>query len=442
VATDAAGNVYIAGYTSLAMPGSTAAGGVDGFIAKYSSNGTRQWVRQLGSSAYDELDAIAVDASANVYVGGYTRGTVAGSPEVIAGLADAFAAKYSTDGTKLWVHQIGSTADDTGHGIAVDATGNVYLSGSTNGTLPTSVESTAGSGDAFLVKYSTTGTRTWVHQLGSTAFENAYAVAVDANNNPYIAGYTVGTLPGSLDPGVNSNAMFAARYSSAGARVWVRQLGVAAKTTVARGIAVDALGNVHVAGETTAALPGALEPAAGLLDAFAVQLTSTGSTVEVHQLGSTGNDEGRGIATDGAGRIYLTGETAGRMPSSVEASAGADDAFVVRLHAASFEVVVGWTAIEHARLVELLDFYGYDTTEELAHFGIYVLAFINAIDPQPGPTPVVLGPAGTSTSTSVTWLDDDVAALDVVRQRWELSDADAHRWGFMVLNFIAALSGA
>ncbi len=100
-----------------------------------------------------------------------------------------------------------------------------------------------------------------------------------------------------------------------------------------------------------------------------------------------------------------------------------------------------WSAAEVARLAQLRAFFGYDTDEELLQFGVLVLAFINAIDPQPAPTPVVLDLPGAAASTVVTWEAAEMDVLNAVEQRWVVNDEDAHRWGFLVLSFIAAIQG-
>ncbi len=105
-------------------------------------------------------------------------------------------------------------------------------------------------------------------------------------------------------------------------------------------------------------------------------------------------------------------------------------------------VTVHLSAAEQTRLTQLLEFYGFPNTETLLKTGVGVLAYINAIDPSPSPTPVVLDPPGTATTRTVTWRADELPSLDVVKARWVLNDEDAHRFGFNVLSYIAALSGS
>jgi RTX calcium-binding nonapeptide repeat (4 copies)/Domain of unknown function DUF11 len=106
-------------------------------------------------------------------------------------------------------------------------------------------------------------------------------------------------------------------------------------------------------------------------------------------------------------------------------------------------IQVRLSAAETTRVDELVRFYSVQNETELLRFGVQVLAFINAIDPQPGPTPVVVPPpAQVGATMTVVWEATDFEMLDVVKARWALGDEGAHRWGFLVLSFIAALQGA
>ena len=104
-------------------------------------------------------------------------------------------------------------------------------------------------------------------------------------------------------------------------------------------------------------------------------------------------------------------------------------------------VTVHLSTPEQTRLTQLLGVYGSPNAEALLKYGVQVLAFLNALDPQPNPTPVVLGPPGTAGTRTVVWNANEVNTLDTVRARWLLNDEDAHRFGFDVLSFFAALNG-
>jgi len=331
VAVDGDGNVYVTGVTEGTLPGSseTGAGSNDVFVASYRSDGTTRWVHQLGTVGNDEGSGVAVDGDGNVYVVGYTYGALPGSSETGAGQADVFVAGYASDGTKRWVHQLGTAGNDEGSGVAVDGDGNVYVVGYTYGALPGSSETGAGQADVFVAGYASDGTKRWVHQLGSSSWDSGWGVGVDKAGNVYVTGESYGTLPGSSDAGAGGDDVFVASYAGDGTLRWVRQLG-AAEDDAGKGLGVDRAGNVYVTGETRGTLPGSVEANAGDADVLVASYASDGTPRWVHQLGSADRDFGQGVGVDRAGNISVIGGTDATLAGSSEPSAGQRDMFVVR----------------------------------------------------------------------------------------------------------------
>ena len=109
---------------------------------------TVDWIRQLGTSDFDTSWGVSADSLGNVYISGRTRGSLGGQN---AGLSDAFVSKYDAAGTLLWTEQLGTSSSDASYGVSADSLGNVYISGSTRGSLG---GPNAGGSDAFLVKLS------------------------------------------------------------------------------------------------------------------------------------------------------------------------------------------------------------------------------------------------------------------------------------------------
>jgi hypothetical protein len=155
VAVDSSGNVYVTGFTGGGLDGNTNAGGADIFLVKYDSAGTKQWTRQLGTTTNDYVHGVAVDSSGNIYVTGETMGGLDGNTN--AGNWDIFLVKYDSAGTKQWTRQLGTTTNDYGYGPAVDSSGNVYVTGYTDGALDGNTK--AGNWDVFLVKYDSNGVK-------------------------------------------------------------------------------------------------------------------------------------------------------------------------------------------------------------------------------------------------------------------------------------------
>ena len=147
-----------------------------------------------------------------------------------------------------WLKQMGVAFQySLATGVAVDASGNSYVAGYTTGGMYRNTQT--GIDDCFIAKYDATGTLTWLKQLG-VASQTSYAqgVAVDASRNSYVAGYTAGGLDGNTQTGIDD--YFIAKYDATGTITWLKQLGVASKTSYAQGVAVDASGNSYVAGST------------------------------------------------------------------------------------------------------------------------------------------------------------------------------------------------
>ena len=166
IATDSAGNVYVtgkyAGSVTIESITLNSAGYSDAFVAKYDTDGTFQWAESIGGTNTETTgQAIATDSDGNVYVTGIYAGSVTiGSTTFnsITGFRnDVFVAKYDTSGTVQWARSIGGADHDYGYGIATDINGNVYVVGEYSGTTtfaPGTTLTSAGSNDAFVVKYS------------------------------------------------------------------------------------------------------------------------------------------------------------------------------------------------------------------------------------------------------------------------------------------------
>ena len=163
VTSDSAGNIYVTGYTSGSLDGNNSAGNKDIFLVKYNSSGSKQWTKQLGSSSAEIGQGVTSDSAGNIYVTGYTSGSLDGNTS--AGDKDIFLVKYNSSGSKQWTKQLGSSSTEIGQGVTSDSAGNIYVSGYTSGSLDGNTS--AGNNDIFLVKYNSSGTKQWTKQLGS-----------------------------------------------------------------------------------------------------------------------------------------------------------------------------------------------------------------------------------------------------------------------------------
>lgn len=275
IAVDGSGNALVTGATrSSDFPTTggfqkTRGGLGDAFVTKVSGAGALVWSSYLGGSQDEYGYGIAADSSGNVFVTGSTLSanfpTSGGFDTAFGGVQDAFVAKVSGAGTLAWSSFLGGAGDPssstgtTANAIAVDSTGNAFVTGTTDAAgFPTTggFDTTAdGAHDAFVTKVSGAGTLAWSSYLGGATDDVAHGVAVDGSGNVYIAGHTDSTdfpTSGGFDKTEAGGDAFVTKVSGAGgagALVWSSLLG-GTLDEVANGIAVDTAGNVLVVGKT------------------------------------------------------------------------------------------------------------------------------------------------------------------------------------------------
>ncbi len=366
IAAGPAGSVYVTGYffgTADFDPGPGAAPitaespmmEYDIFVAKYDSIGNYVWAINIPCD-WDEYDpGIAVDTAGNVYVTGNFQSMWYGTVDFDPGPGIApliseqnpglFFAKYDANGNYVWAKALeytGASANSYGRAIAVDVVGNIYITGNFFGNVdfnpgPGSAIISVNGTHAFLAKYTSGGDYIWAGNIGGSSFSMwgnmGRAIAVDANGQVYLTGYFSGTVDFDFGTGTASLSAgmkdaFIAKYDTNGGYLWAIRMedGLPANHDEGRGIALDAAGNVYVTGHfqgTKDFDPGtgtALLTSAGATDVFVAKYSSSGGYLWAFNIGgdlssSTGcedtYDEGRGISVDASGDVYVTGTFSG-----------------------------------------------------------------------------------------------------------------------------------
>ena len=376
IAVDAAGNAYVTGNTNSSnFPGtagsaiqSTFGGRRDAFVTKLNAAGTSLlYSTYLGGSGNDVGRGIAVDQAGNAYVVGFTGSPsfpgTAGSAiqSTLGGGEDAFVTKLNAAGTALvYSTYLGDRSLDAGSGIALDATGNAYVTGNTSsdnfpGTADSPIQSTHSGGfDAFVTKLNAAGTSLlYSTYLGGSGDDAGFGIAVDAASNVYVTGNTTAGsnnfpgMAGSLIQSTFGGGLFdgfVAKLNAAGtALAYATYLG-GNGTDQGLGIAVDAAGNAYVTGSTESSnFPGTAGSAiqgtlGGGEDAFVTKLNAEGTSIVYSTyLGGSGTfDVGNEIAVNAAGNAYVTGYTEssnfpGTAGSAIQNTLGLGDAFVAKI---------------------------------------------------------------------------------------------------------------
>ena len=280
VVVDKLGNVYVAGNS----PGDTSANDIT--TIKYNSAGQQQWVQRYNGPGNSDdgtngTNAIAVDDSGNVYVAGWSAGTENTDYVVI---------KYNGDGDQQWAQRYNGPGNDydAPYGIALDISGNVYVTGTSTGD---------GTGfDYTTIKYDNDGQQQWVKSYNGTgnSYDAALALAVDDSGNVYVTG-TSTAQNGAGD-------CVTIKYDTDGNQQWAKTYdGPANGNDYGNSVTVDSSGNVYVTGSSAGAKTGQ--------DYLTIKYNPSGQQLWASTYSSPGSnwDEGRSIGLDGSGNVYVTG---------------------------------------------------------------------------------------------------------------------------------------
>jgi len=340
IAVDSTGAAVITGYTAsynfpLRNPIQSKLGGArNAFVAKLSPAGnTLAYSTYLGGSGSDTAYGLALDAGGNAYVTGDTTSQnfpASNFQKNNRGAQNVFVSKINSTGSHLvYSTYLGGSSVDHGAAIAVDTSGAAYLTGSTYSTdFPVSAfayqRTLAGGQDAFVAKLTADGNSlVYSTFLGGSAGslgypESGQGIAVDAQNNAYVAGVTssanfpvLGAAQASLDGWLDA---FAAKFAPSGSLVYSTYLG-GSGMDAANAIGVDATGAAYLVGYTFSSdLPvtsNALQPAyGGDYDAFVARLNPAGNVLlYLSYLGGNASDTATSIALDASGNAYVAGWT-------------------------------------------------------------------------------------------------------------------------------------
>ncbi len=381
IAVDGAGSAYVTGFTQSSNFPTTAGafqtshgsdGGLyDAFVTKLNATGTAlSYSTYLGGNNQDEGSGIAVDGAGNAYVTGYTSSTnfptTTGAFQTnYGGAPDAFVTKLNATGTTLvYSTYLGGSGGARANGLAVDASGNAYITGYTySSNFPTTAgafqTSSGGTEDAFVTKLNAAGAALiYSTYLGGDSYDDGYAIAVDGAGSAYVTGFTqssnfpttAGAFQSSHASDGGTDDAFVTELNAAGTALSYSTYLGGNQFDLGTGIAVDSAGNAYVIGYTASTdfptTAGAFQTShgsdGGLYDAFVTKLNATGTALSYSTyLGGNNQDEGSGIAVDGAGNAYVTGYTSStNFPTTTGAfqtsySGGQDAAFVAKFGLAS-----------------------------------------------------------------------------------------------------------
>jgi hypothetical protein len=407
-ATDASGNVYLAACSSvnsstiIATSGSHQSingGGYDAYLVKFNNAGARIWGTYYGGFSNEASYALCTDPLGNIYLGGGTSSsgslviaTVGAHQTTIGGSNDGFLVKFNSAGARLWGTYYGGNGIDGIHSCSTDASGNVYIAGSSTLSIGTQIATTGGhqstiggNYDAFLVKFNSSGVRQWGTYYGGIGWDSGSSCCTDASGNVYLAGYTscsVGIVIATSNAhqttfGGGPYDAFLVKFNTSGIRLWGTYYGGGGND---HGTACinDVTGNVYLGGLTDSnggniiSTPGSHQSAyGGGSNGYLVKFNSLGVRQWGTYYGSVGSDFVYSCATDPAGNIYISGMTNNPNSGSVIATSGShqttfgggtnmSDAYLAKFNSAGIRqwgTYYGGNGLEHGRDC-LIDVFG------------------------------------------------------------------------------------
>lgn len=328
IATDAAGNVIIAGWfkspvITFGTVSLTNNGMSDIFITKYDAAGNVLWAKSTGGSQNDRAYSVTTDLAGNVFVAGcfYSPTMIVGTDTLVDNSADddIFLAKYDANGNPLWARRAGAAGEDRAHCVTTDGNGDVAIGGRFNSpsiTIGTSVlVNNNGLYDLFLAKYDASGNPLWAKSFGGNNNESAYGITSQSGHlfltgefdSPSIV-FGTSTL---ISNGIGD--IFLTAFDGGGNTLWAKNTG-GTSLECGNGVAIDAVGSLYVAGYFysptvtfgTTTLVNAVNTAA-TTDACLFKYDSTGNPLWAKRGGGAFSEFGYAVAVDPKSNVYFTG---------------------------------------------------------------------------------------------------------------------------------------
>ena len=305
-ATDAQGNVYVVGSTTENMGGGVVQGSQDVYLRKYDGAGQLVWSRLLGSSKEASGFAVATDANGNVAIAGRVTDRLTAS--AVGGGGDSFVAKFDASGKEIFARQVAPVTDDSANALAFAADGSLVVAGQTSSTFSSSVVHGGGT-DAYLMKLSSAGNLEWVRQFGGASSDRATGVAVTADGHAVMTSVEggeaivrkIGLADGTSEPAWSVNLGAVGQGS----------LGAVAIEGSAVYIAGSTSNPSLNAGGAAAIVTSHSGDTDGFVSKI-VDAGSSASVSYTTYIGTSGADSGLGLAVSN-GAVYVSGATMGSL---------------------------------------------------------------------------------------------------------------------------------
>ncbi|HWD48870.1 MAG TPA: SBBP repeat-containing protein [Rhizomicrobium sp.] len=323
-AVDSSGNIYVLGNATGNFGSQINQGSQDVYLTKYDSAGNVLWSQLVGSAGTASGYGLALDAKGNAYVTGSTTADLS-TTAIADGNNDSFVAKYDSSGDQLWTQQIQTLNKNQSNAVSVDTTGNVYIGGQVTGVIGAG-QTSSGSSDAYVAKLNSSGKVVYEQQFGTSGSDQVSAMMTAADGSLYVVSQQ------------NGDAIVSkyANGDATSAPVWSTDLGALQNGGSIGGITVSG-DQVYVSGTTQ---NGALtaggaatvaNASSGGTDAFVFNLTDNGTSNTpnyVSYVGTSSNDQAGAVTIGSDGTAYLAGTTTGTFAGNIRTVSNANNAFV------------------------------------------------------------------------------------------------------------------
>jgi FlgD Ig-like domain len=298
------------------------------------------WSKRFGDANPQQGWSVATDAFGNVVLAGQFEGTINLGGGVLTSIGgnDIFLAKFDASGNHLWSHGFTDPNYDNSPSVAVDASGNVIMSGNFSGSIDFGgdpLNATGADVDIFLVKFDPDGNHVWSYSFGDASTELSGSVAVDASGNIVWTGYFFQTVNFGGDVLTSTSVfdMYLVKFGPNGNHIWSESYGLTG-SELSTHLKVDASGNVVVGGRFngTVNFGGGVLTAAGGVDIYLVKFGSGGNHLWSHRFGDANTQLVGGLAFDTQGNVILSGGFMGgvNFGGSLLTSAGNYDVFIAK----------------------------------------------------------------------------------------------------------------
>lgn len=290
------GDILVVGKTNGTLPGQTHGGDYDLLLARYAPDGTQRWLRQHGLENSEEGEKVAVDSTGVIHV--------AGTSYEGSGQVGMLLMRFDAAGEQIFRESIAVGLTTASKGLAVDEQGNTILTGGINSTYRGQIP--LGGSDCAVIKVMANGDPGWVKFFGTSSDDRGNDVAIDAAGNIYVTGDTTGNFDGLFSFGALD--AFLIKLDADGALIWAKQFGSAQNDTCCD-LLLDAAGAPFVTGTVEGNLPG--QASLGGLDLFVTSWDNSGTLIWTGIYGTASSDGNPRLARDGVHPFTLVGSTNG-----------------------------------------------------------------------------------------------------------------------------------